>query len=237
MRGLTFLIFGLALLATVATAETEPPSDDTQTLTPAFAAWARLASLELPIETPLPFEEVVESRMFKAPQRAEGVLWIDDAGRFTMAIDDPKLEQRVVTHDALILRRPRRGSVTVNDAEPAAASTDWVERRLSIDDQRPLAIFLASLRRLLDADVSALKQQFRVDQVTGLGVREDAESATAADAAVRSWQIRLCPQDERLAKRLPAVELAGEAATLLSIAADRGRRGRQTVRLLSASGR
>ena len=206
---------GRAVAAAVALSAALPAAADE-------AAWKRLAGLKFPREERVAFVEQHLNRLLRTPAEQHGELWLTSDGIAVMRVHDPRLEERRIDGDSLVLRRPHRRRVRAEDRE--AALDAGTERRRKLNRERGAHLVLAIILDVLSGDVSELRQRFD-------------STSTALDDSVEGhdWEIELVPRDPRLRSELVSVRLRGTGHRLAFLHLSRGVRNWREIRLLFPS--
>ena len=201
------------------------------------AAVRQLAALDFPMEARVAFTERRTSRLLRRPLVSQGVAWIEADGGVVMRVHTPRLEERRIEGDRLVLRRPRqrrpdnadRMSVEADRVSveadrvasveaDSAASVDEVlskatPRSRTMDLAKPMQLGLWAAARVLLGETDAVLARFAV---TG------GPSGTPGGA----WRIELTPRDDRLRELLQSIHLSGRANRVERVAMGRGKDGR-----------
>lgn len=186
------------------------------------AAWKRLADLTFPREERVAFVERHLNRLLRAPAEQRGELWLTSDGIAVMRVHAPRLEERRIEGDRLVLRRPHRRRTGAEDRE--AALNNGTERRRKLHRERGAHLMLAIILDVLSGDVSELRQRF------------DSTSTSLVDSAEgHDWEIELVPRDPRLRGELVTVRVRGTGRRLAFLHLSRGARNWREIRLLFPS--
>lgn len=187
------------------------------------AAWERLADLAFPREERVAFVERHLNRLLRAPAEQSGELWLTNGGAAVMRVYSPRLEERRIEDDRLVLRRPRRRHAGAED--PDAAIGNGIERRRMLDPERGAHLMLALILDVLSGDISELRQRF------------DSRFSPLDDSADHrgGWEIELVPRDPAFRRELVAVRLRGDGNRLAFLRMSRGTRNWREIRLLFPS--
>lgn len=186
------------------------------------AAWERLADLEFPREERVVFVELHLNRLLQAPAEQRGELWLTSDGAAVMRVHAPRLEERRIEGDRLVLRRPLRRRTAVEDRD--AALDNGTERRRILDRERGAHLVLAIILDVLSGDVSELRRRF------------DSKSTSLDDPAEgHAWEVELVPRDPKWRGRLAFVRLGGVGRRLAFLHLRRGARNWREIQLLPPS--
>ena len=207
--------FGRAAAAVLALLAAVPVAADD-------AAWERLAGLEFPREQRVTFVERHMNRLLRAPAEQRGELWLTSDGVAVMRVHAPRLEERRIEGDRLVLRRPHRRRSGPEERD--AALDQGTERRRKLNRERGAHLVLAIILDVLSGDVRELRQTFD-------------STLTSFDHSPEGhdWEIELVPRDPRLRGELVAVRLRGIGRRLAFLHMSRGGRNWREIRLLFPS--
>ncbi len=186
------------------------------------AAWERLAGLTFPREQRVAFVERHLNRLLRAPVEQRGELWLTSDGVAVMRVHAPRLEERRIEGDRLVLRRPHRRRTGPKERD--AALDKGTERRRKLNRERGAHLVLAIILDVLSGDVSELRQRF---DSTSISLDDSAEGD--------DWEIELVPRDPRLRSELVSVRLRGAGRRLAFLHLSRGARNWREIRLLFPS--
>lgn len=173
-------------------------------------ALRRIGEIEFPANQRIGFTERQFSKLLRDPLVQRGVVWIDMAGHVVMRIQHPRLEERRIENDRLVLRRPARRNHTSEDEAINSARP----RYRTLDRSRPMHLALWAAAQVIAGDTGALATHF--DLVPGPSVPLGTEAVAA------EWHVELIPRHGRARKTLPAMRLYGRDNRLEHVRIDRG---------------
>ena len=182
-------------------------------------AWKRLADLRFPREERVAFAERHLNRLLRAPAEQRGELWLTSDGIAVMRVHAPRLEERRIEGDRLVLRRPHRRQTDAGDRD--VALDNGTERRRKLNRDRGAHLVLAIILDVLSGDVSELRRRF---DSTLTSLHQSAEG--------HAWEIQLVPRDSRLRRELVSVRLRGAGRRLAFLHLSRGAKNWREIRLL-----
>ncbi len=118
--------------------------------------------------------------------------------RFSGLLDRPLILHGELEYDgpgrlARIVDAPYHERMTIDDGEASVQRGDTPARKFSLSQAPELEGFLRGFAALLGGDVQGLARDFRVG-VTG---------------GASAWRLKLTPRDDRLARRVTAIEVDG----------------------------
>jgi hypothetical protein len=122
--------------------------------------------------------------------------------RFSGLLERPLILHGVLEYDgpgrlARTVEAPYREHMTVADGEASVQRGDKPARTFPLSQAPELEGFLRGFAALLGGDAQALARDFEV----------------VASGSVASWRLRLTPRDERLARRVTALDVDGAGAS------------------------
>jgi Outer membrane lipoprotein carrier protein LolA-like len=123
--------------------------------------------------------------------------------RFSGLLERPLVLHGVLEYDgpgklSRTVESPYREHMTISDGEASVRRGDRPERVFPLNQAPELEGFLRGFAALLGGDAAALTRDFKLE----------------ASGSERAWRLKLTPRDERLARRVTALEVdgAGNAA-------------------------
>lgn len=156
----------------------------------------RLAEVEFPLRQPVAFVEYQSNRLLREPMEQRGVVWLEDEGTMVMRVHVPRLEERRIEQDQLVIRRPSRPG----DMEPDQAIAKARARYRKLDIRRGSHLALWTAVQVLSGNMVAIRAHFAVSSTT-----EKRGAAPSQD----SWSIELTPKDRTTQRELPFMRLYG----------------------------
>ena len=175
---------------------------------------------EVPTNERVKFVERTLTPMLQRPRTARGELWVEEDGTLVMQVSEPNVEERRLSHEAVVLIRPKGNRLS--------AGKRHVQRRLRLDADKPAHRALQAIPALLRGDTDMLKGMFDLSQTSPLGTQAMlTEEAT--------WQRWLLPTSREVAAHLTWIRLDADASRperLNAIHIHRGSESWQYLQLL-----
>ena len=122
--------------------------------------------------------------------------------RFSGLLDRPLILHGELEYDgpgklARKVEKPYREHMTIENGEASVQRGDSAVRKFSLSQAPELEGFLRGFTALLGGDAAALQRDFTL----------------AASGSGASWRLKLTPRDDRLAKRITALEVDGSGTS------------------------
>ena len=168
----------------------------------------RMAALEFPVDSRVPFVELQMNRLLREPAEQRGTVWIEADGALVMRIEEPHVEERRLHQGQLSLRRLARRNMST---DLDAALEEAHARTTKLDVRRPAHLAVATLADVLRGDVESLGQRFDIGTVPASGNDED------------DWTVELVPMNAGLRKTLGLVRLHGKGIRLVGFDVEQDR--------------
>ena len=178
-----------------------------------------LAQTEFPVDQRTAFVERQHLPLLREPMVREGIAWVDGAGAVIMQVHAPRLEERRIERNRLVLLRPSRGPHASHDAAFATAKT----LHLTLDPRRPTHLALWAAARVLAGESAALDERF--ETASGAGPPGAAHDCSGA------WTVELLPRNAKTERALHSIHLQGRGKRLEALRIDQGEHGRREISL------
>ena len=174
-------------------------------------ALRRIGEIRFAVDQRIAFTERRHSPLLRRPIVQHGLVWTDSMGDVVMQIQTPRLEERRIEKDRLVLRRSNRR----DSGSPDEALKSATPRYRKLDPSRPMHLALWAAAQVIAGDTAALQSHFAV-------VPRPDESL-GAEAPSSGWGVELIPRDGKARSVLPAIRLYGRATQLQYVVIDRGK--------------